>query len=212
MKRLLVLVACVIALTETAGSSRASVIVHANQASFSAASTNLTEVNFVGLAPPNGYTYYGNNLATGGLTFNSAGGALFVVDPGYDVFWSYTSNRPVLTDNFGFGAGLTTTLPAGTTAVAFLLGDFFATTATITLSTGDVFNLNLTGVPNLNFIGFTSDVAITSVTMQDGIGAIVVDSVQFGQAIPEPATLAVFGVMAAGAFGFRRRMKAAPVN
>ena len=39
---------------------------------------------------------------------------------------------------------------------------------------------------------------------------VELDNVRFGTAIvPEPATMAVFGLMAVGAFGVRRRLKAA---
>jgi len=211
MKRFFALVAVGLAVAATAAPSQASIVVYNNQASFNAATTGLTSVNFVGLAPPGGFTYYGNTLTTGGLTFTDVGARLFVIDPGFSPpSWSYTPGRPVLTDNFGGGAGLTTTaFPAGTTAVSFTIGDFGPTTATITLSTGDVVNLNLAGQPNLDFIGFTSTIPITSVTIQDGIQAPVIDTVQFGQAIPEPATFAVFGVLAFGALGARRRLKVA---
>jgi hypothetical protein len=194
------------------GQARAGVMFYADQASFNAASTNLSSVNFAGLAPASSYTYYGSSLTVGALTFTDAGSRLYAVDPNYlPPFWSYTPGRPILTDNFGGGTGLTIDLPAGTTAVSATVGDFNATSATATLSTGDVIHFNITGEPALNFIGFTSTTPLTSLTLQDGIQAPAIDTVQFGQAvpIPEPATLTLLGLGLAAAAGYRWRRRSA---
>jgi hypothetical protein len=194
-----------------AGQARAGVVAYTSQAAFNAASTNLTSVNFNGLAPVGGFTYYGDSLTVGALNFSGTGGfRLFVIDPGFaPPSWSYNSGNQVLTDNFGVpffgGSGLTTFFPAGTTAASLLIGDFSSTTATITLSTGDVFTVPITGQPNLDFYGFTSTTPITSINLTDLIGAPVIDTVQYGQAVPEPTSLALLGIGAVSMVGYGRR-------
>jgi hypothetical protein len=61
-----------------------------------------------------------------------------------------------------------------------------------------------------NFFGFTG-ITFDSIRITGGgvNGAFAIDNLQIGAAAatPEPATLAVFGALAAGVFGLRRRVK-----
>lgn len=62
-----------------------------------------------------------------------------------------------------------------------------------------------------NFFGFTGITFDTiRVTGGGSNGAFAIDNLQIGAAaaVPEPATLAVFGALALGAFGVRRRVRA----
>lgn len=63
---------------------------------------------------------------------------------------------------------------------------------------------------NNDFFGFQAIVFDQIRVTPGGSGnRAVIDNIQLGSAIPEPATLAVFGLMAVGgAFGVRRRLKA----
>jgi hypothetical protein len=61
---------------------------------------------------------------------------------------------------------------------------------------------------NNDFFGFQG-IAFDQIRVTAGSnGDAVIDNIQLGAPVPEPATLAVFGLMAIGAFGVRRRLKA----
>jgi hypothetical protein len=219
------------------GLASADVTVYTSQAAFDAATipSSLTSLNFANLpageAPsPGGYTLLGyGTLTVNGVSFNSAGGALEVVDPAYDPGdFGYTTNngRPVLTDNFGGGTGLTITFPTPVTAFGGWWGEV-ATTAsdsfplpvmmTFTLSNGGAISEPIDGAPTLDFYGFTSSAPISSVSVQDNYysnygGSPTLDTLYSGQAVPEPATLtmwSLFGGIGMAVGCWRRRSRKA---
>lgn len=87
---------------------------------------------------------------------------------------------------------------------------------TITFSDGTSQTIPIPTVTSgIAFVGFTdAGKSITSITVNVPDDIIGVDDARFvataAAPVPEPATLAVFGVMAAGAFGLRRRVRNAP--
>ncbi len=190
-----------------AGSSAsASVAVYTTSAAFNAAGAgSLPAQNFDG--GPTGST----PIVVGGITITSISQSTLV---GSALYGSGNSLQ------WSTNAAGSTTLTFLTPITAFA-ADFFdvgtvgATTLTAALNNGDnaVLFSGFTGASgNLQFRGFISTTPFTSITFTNTASGdfVELDNVRFGTAIvPEPATMAVFGLMAVGAFGVRRRLKAA---
>src|SRR5262249_60651793 len=86
------------------------------------------------------------------------------------------------------------TLPPGTPAVGLDVSSFLPQSAILQLSTGDVLTVPEPGRPNYAFIGFTSDVPVTSLAITiTNNGNPTIDNFTFGQAVPEPGTLTLAG-------------------
>jgi hypothetical protein len=119
------------------------------------------------------------------------------------------------------GCEIIATLPSGITAVGGEFGSLFSQLIvpfTITLSTGEIFNLNTLNSPSLSFAGFTSDTPISSISFRgfgDGnsfAGTARLDNFRFGTvnlatttAVPEPFT--VIGTLVGGTAALRMRKK-----
>jgi hypothetical protein len=200
---------------------------------FTAASSSLTTINFEGIVPANASQNFPNpGLTTSTVTFSTSGTGPF----GTGVVTVYSAGlaamqSPVL--NTGTGAilvwgppnqpgtaFLNTALPAGTTAVG---ADFWAQQPFISAvdiivnaadATTQTFTVNTVNRPTASFIGFTSDVAITSVLFRtpQGQTGLVVDNFSFGQSsttepvpsVPEPITALLVGVGLVGVAAVRK--------
>ena len=183
-------------------------------ASFQANTTGLTTIDFEGLAPRFGFTNYSAaGLTTNGVKFTDSSNVLFAAD---------STASPTAFYNWGSGAGLasgasgsilTATLPSGITAVGSDIRSFlnYASPFTIKLSTGETFNLNSLNYPNRQFVGFTSNTAIASISFQATAGYALLDNFRFGTAnaattsVPEPFT--VIGTLVGGTAALRMRKK-----
>ncbi len=70
------------------------------------------------------------------------------------------------------------------------------------------FGLNVGFNPGAGFVGF-ENITFDSIQISNNQGSgTTIDTLQFNSAVPEPATMAVFGMMAVGALTVRRRNKA----
>jgi hypothetical protein len=171
--------------------------------------------DFTGLAAPGNFQFFPSppGLTRDGVNFQSTGNGLYAIDRNY-LFPTFAWNAPAVLDADVQipSSQLVATLPPNTTAVAGTISDFFTTNFTITLASGgaQTFSLpNVPGQPTLTFVGFTSDVPITSVAFQDSFGAPVLGSFEVATftAVPEPSTLALFGLGTAALAGWRWRRK-----
>jgi PEP-CTERM motif-containing protein len=188
----------------------ANITLFTNRAAFIAASTNLQNIDFEGIAPENSVLPGLTSLTLLGVTFSDSPNTISVVDDGFF--------RPLF--DFGSGASLsggvniTAMLPAGITAVgsdvmsALGNGPFV-----IVLSTGESFMVPTGSAPNRLFAGFTSDEAISFIIFNRTTALPLLDNFVFGQAgpgaaVPEPTTLGLFGWgLAAVAMKLRKRRK-----
>jgi hypothetical protein len=200
----------------SAASARADVIVFTSRAAFTAASTNLRTIDFEGLSSTPEFGV----LSLNDVGFSGGNGVIPVTAPNF----GYTGPGAALV-NIGVPeiSGINVTLPAGVTAVGT---DLLAnppdniSPIVITLSTGETFTVSGEPLPVRQFVGFTSDVAITSLQFLSNSGPdaaasrIGVDDLVFSRVqaqIPEPTTLILLstGLAAVGA-AVRKRRKARP--
>jgi hypothetical protein len=198
----------------TTNSAQAVTVQFNDLASFTAATTT-QNIDFEGLAiPGSGGVYYPApmGLTTSGVTFNSANDSLVVLDP-------TGNNNFTFAYNWGSGSILlsnandtiTAFLPSGVTAVGSDIMSFsnYASPFNITLSTGETFNVNSLNYPDRQFVGFTSDTDIASISFQATNGTTELDNFRFGTAnaaaVPEPFT--VIGTLIGGTAAFRMRRK-----
>jgi hypothetical protein len=178
------------ALALWAGSSRAGMIRYNSRAAFQAATNGTSTIDFEGFAPDGGFIS-GVSFTFSGVTFTQSvsRGALFVI--GRNVYYS---NNSVLSAQHGPSGptDLEITLPGGYTAIGMDVGSFRGSTFTFTLSTGDVFTRPTQF--NLGFVGVTTSTPITSIRIDSPDLVMNVDNFTFGQAVPEPASLMLFGI------------------
>ncbi|WP_295615250.1 PEP-CTERM sorting domain-containing protein [Chamaesiphon sp. GL140_3_metabinner_50] len=195
-------------------SAQAATVQFTDLASFQANTTGLTTIGFEGLAPTGNFTNYtGSGLTINGVTFIDSFG-LFVVDPlfapsAYD--WGSGAVLLGSTNFTSLTTTLTATLPSGVTAVGsdIMSFDNYASPFVITLSTGETFNVNSLNYPNRQFVGFTTDTAIASISFQATSGNKELDNFRFGTAsavaVPEPFT--IIGTLVGGTAVLRMRKK-----
>jgi hypothetical protein len=200
-----------------ANSAQAATVQFTDLTSFQANTTGITTIDFEGLAPAGSFTNYGSGgLTTSGVSFTDSGNYLFAVDPAYSPGLYDWGSGAVLLGNTG--GTITATLPSGVNAVGSdimsILG--YASPFIITLSTGESFNINSLNYPDRQFVGFTSDVDITSISFQATGGYTELDNFRFGTAavatasVPEPFT--VIGTLVGGTAALRIRKKLKSVS
>lgn len=214
-------------------SVNAQVTHYTDKSAFTAASTNLSTIDFATANPNGAGTYTSYNTSSGltlqGVNFvgsvSNGTNVLAAVDPNfYQTYQGWDGNPTVLTSGSNFDAftrTITITLPnntisVGTDLYTATVGDGFNNTVrdvTFTLSTGDTFVVNTFSKPTLAFAGFISQTPITSltVTSPNGDGHYLSHFV-FGQSavVPAPGALTAFfmGAVPGAAVLLRRRRKA----
>ncbi len=203
MRRFVLFSLAALSLCELGESARGALIQFDDRAAFDAVTTNQTIIDFSGLAPTNGFSYFGTpgSLTIRGVNFMT-NGPLFVQNDGVSSRLTVQQGTPT--------SVLYVTLPAGTTAVGF---DFISgDPLTITFASGETIDLGSKPYPVYGFAGFISDQVITSISL-DSTGADY-KNFTFGQAVPEPSSVMMLG---AGALGFigsivRRRRTTRPLR
>jgi hypothetical protein len=169
--------------------------------SFDAAVLPPSTYNFEGIAPSASYSQV--DATVGGATFTSNNGYVIDAAAGFASYNASFFSGQSLTP--GTDPSEVVCMLSGATAIGFTYGDYQegGLPFTVTLSTGDSFNLTTPSNPgsDTGFVGFVSDTPITKVTFADSGSAF--DVVNFSESagatsVPEPGTLAL---MATGMFG-----------
>jgi hypothetical protein len=183
-------------LASAAGAASATVTEYTDQTVFSAAISHSTTLTFDGLTPPGTVSFGGFTL--GDLSFAGSDFNLPIVVGSGQPFYGGSAFFTSLSLSPGIDAAEVLCTLAGSNAIGFLYGDFAdggGLPFTVTLSTGDSFDLSTPFSPGLDtgFIGFVSDTPITSIRFSnDGVGFDVVQVVSSSAGaagVPEPAPL-----------------------
>jgi hypothetical protein len=211
------LVAGAVAWTGT--QSRAEYSLFTDRTAFNGAAYNLQTIDFEGLAPQGGIASYvtASGLTQKGVNFagpSPFGNYLYVVDPAFSPsLYDWGSGAVLLGPAFGDGSQITVTLPAGITALGTDIMSTFPDGAPfdVTLASGDTFTVSTNPFPNRAFFGIVSDTPISSLSFTAEEGAFpLLDNFTFGQAVPAPPSLVLFGIGGIGAAicAWRRRRMA----
>jgi hypothetical protein len=180
--------------------------VYTDPASFGAATTGVTSINFNGIAPAGGFVNYaippGYTDAATGTNFTFTGVS------GVDInITSATFNSPtVFPGDFLVGsvdvprtANEVITLPSAETAVGLMFSTFSQATFVFTLSNGDSYTDTSTPTfGNVAFLGFTDTTPFTSLSINvpTANDLAILLTFEYGASVPEPPSL-VLAVTAA---------------
>jgi hypothetical protein len=192
--------------------------VYTSPAAYAAATTPGTTITFDGIASPGSFVNEPNPVVISGATFSSAtGSAIFVIDPGF-----YGSSYPSGFLNLDYGPTginqLTISFASPVTGLSFNYGGLSGPSGIFTVVLSDGFTTTIStsqsihGTGSLDFVGFTSTVPLTSVsiTTPDAPDYNAFDNVTLDSTVtPEPSSFALLGTGIVGVFGLvRRRLRA----
>ena len=185
--------------------AQGSVITYTTQASFFAAASGLSTIDFEAQQTGGNITFYGANLTVGGVSFTQADSRLFVFGPS---FYSTSSTSNYLNHNDAGTQSVVINFTSAQTAVGMAIGcleNWHGTcgSAVFSLNNGDTFGVTTTSrlagtAGQLAYIGFISDTPFTSLTINDPAKATMIDNFSYGTAaVPLPASLALllFGLV-----------------
>lgn len=193
-------------------SAHAGLVTYTTRAAYDAAVSTSTTVDFEAQGTNGSVAYYGSSLTAGGVQFADNQSRLFVFSGGFygDHFSSHYLN------NNSMGTEITITFAAPVHAFAMDLGvisnwggaaqlrdliNFGGNTVAF-----DFIGQQSSGAP-LQFVGFSSDEAFSSITINDFTQGLAIDNFSYSTdaigAVPEPASLALVG-LALATVGFAR--------
>jgi hypothetical protein len=204
-----------------APASHASLLTYPNSASWTAAVSGVTNVS---IPDPGGtgslFIGAGNASVTyGGVAFSTSAtlsnGDFFAIGPGFDS----SANPPILSSQQETTGtpNILVTFPSAVTAFSLDYGTFQGASVNFTLSNGDTFSQGSTAIHNYSvpdFVGVTDTTPFTSVlitTTDPGLNnPLDLNNVSFGSlaVVPEPASLALAIIAAAGLVAALRRRRA----
>ena len=162
--------------------------------------------------------HYGGNLTVGDVSFTQAGspGTLYILETRYSTY--PTSN--FLCNNMG-GSPVTINFTSNVSAVGMDLGWLWpswnasGSIMDFVLNNGESFiaydvpgPLNHTSTP-LDFVGFSSDIPFSSITIIDPGNSVMIDNFAYSPT-PEPATMLLLGTGLAALAGARKLKKQLP--
>ena len=208
----------------------ATLVTYADSASFAAATTSLTGIDFTGQAPTNGNKTYNNSTGyqTAGVSFvgylSASSYSLAIVDAGFSApYWNFGTGAVLSSPAYNGGPGAAFTpfirvnLPAAVTAFSTDLMTVSPNALTFQIAVqGSTFNVTTASRPTRTFFGITSDVPFSSIdftvagTTLNGGSYGVLDNVQFGQEAPPTAEGATFLLIGTGLLTlgvFRKRLR-----
>jgi len=201
--------AAALSLAALAG-AQAAVVTYTDRATWTAATLGVSNIDFEGVAPAGGSSYYAGAYSTAGVSFSDSRSYLFVVDPAYfPQYYDWGSGAVMLGSAFG---KITVTL-TGANALGMDLMSIvgFGATMTLGLSSGETLSVPTANYPNRTFFGLTSDSDITSITISAGSAYPELDNFSFGRAavvatVPEPGSVLLAG-LAIAALGLASRRR-----
>lgn len=217
--------------------SNAAVVTYTDRASFLAATSSATVIDFGGIADPSDQ-FLQDSIILSGVQFDANvadGNTLYVLDdtfccPAYsDRGDNVASLSSAVSNQQTNNSFIDITLPDGTTAVGMdlftvTIGDGLGTSGGTTVNidiAGGISSINTapavpggTGDEGRVFIGFTSDVPLAFLSVSPTFARTAVNIVDFtfGTAgtpnpVPVPAAIWLFGTALLGLVGFSKRRK-----
>jgi hypothetical protein len=175
----------------TAVPACATTILYTNRLAWEAASTGLATIDFEGPATP------GNPISDSTAAGLTISGIQFIGVTPPDNYYLFVQDYGATWGSGDLlegpnsiwipaaGAYIEARLPAGVTAVgADLMSRLpVADTFVVSLSTGESFTVATSANPNRAFVGFTSDVPITSIRFHPGASYALLDNFSYGSAV-----------------------------
>lgn len=194
--------------------AHATIITYADRSSFDSAFGGTTLIDFE--AEQTGtVSYYGANLTVGDVSFTQA--RLLVLGPSV---YSTSGTSNYLNNNSSDGAPVVINFSYDIYAVGMDLGWLnpwggSGSTMNVILNNGESFSTNVVGPLHdtstpLDFVGFSSDIAFSSITIDDLSNSVMIDNFAYtsSNVIPEPATFLLFGLGILGIAGVSRKKTA----
>lgn len=189
-------------------------VVYTDTASFQAATSHLSQVGFNGIVAPGAFTDYAvppgyTDPATGtNFTFLGANGSdINVTSATFYGLPAFPADVLDSSSSVPAGSSESITLPHSSTAFAMYFSTYDASAITVTLSNGDTYtDSSPPSFGNFAFLGFTDPTAFSALTITDPAAAgVLLADVSFGVGIPEPSSLALFGISSLLVVWRRRR-------
>lgn len=184
-----------------ASAANATSVTYTNLADWQASTSGISIIDF---DTGTDQVYRGSSYVDSGVTF-TAPAVFSIYDINYDAAYHTTGYLDLQGSSLGMSFG------SGITSLSFNFGDFYSAivNASITLSNGDVFNVNSPSNA-YGFFGVTSDTAFNSISINTSNSYTAFDNVSFGTGatVPEPGSLVLLGgALFAAAFARRRQTK-----